>query len=55
MLRATNDFNYLEQERRVTFVGLVERLIYSDHTFQCLYVQFLTDRMKTVKALTGNI
>jgi hypothetical protein len=55
MLRATNDFNCLEQERRVTFVGLVERLIHSDHTFQYYYVQFLIDSMKTVKALRGNI
>jgi hypothetical protein len=38
MLRATNDFNCLAQERRVTFFGLVEQLIHSDHTFQYLYV-----------------
>ena len=55
VLRATNNFTSLEQERRVTFVGLVEQLIHLDHTFQYLYVLFLTDSMKTVKALTGNI
>jgi hypothetical protein len=54
MLQATNSFSCLEQERKVTFVGLIEQLIHSDHTFQYYYVQFLTDSMKTVKALTGN-
>ena len=53
MLHATN--NCLKQERRVTFVGLVYQLIHSDNIFQHLYVQFLTDSMKTVKAFTGNI
>jgi hypothetical protein len=55
MLKATNNFNSLEKERRVTCVGLVELLIHSDRIFQYLYVGFLTDSMKTVKALTGNI
>jgi hypothetical protein len=55
MLRATNNFNCLAQGRRVTFVGLVEQYIHSHQKFQYLYVLFLKDIIKKVRALTGNI